>query len=1406
LCGYSDVTFTPSTLVFTAENLTASFEYEVNVNALPGQRTLTYSFGGDYLRYNITTTSISFPLEVQGSVNATRYPITSPTSPMTVGTSARVTITPSHQVLGTSEALVIVPSSPYFTFNPATLSFRPGVSFRSIQITAAAPLDGYYNFSYTLQGERASEYTAPQISPMIYIQGKSVTTFTTMPSYMVAGQVSSPITVSLSRPTLAFDNITITPSSSSGQLTFTPSEFFFSDVSSSLTFTIEASPAVSTKDDVIEFILSSSSITQYFLVQEPPSVVMKTFAADANITIESSSSSSTGVSDSSSTGATPSSSSSTASNVISSSSSSTSTSGSISTSSSLSSSGSPSSSSSSTGISSIPSPSLVSVAFNPAGSRIVVTFDQPTNCAGAAITTNAVWPRYLTSCFTLIDPTSDYFVFGSTFGCLWSSESTFEIVLGRGAMIMPTPIMPFDITLLGNIIAHRDQLSQKWNGGTYPVSAPSTTTLPIVTLVGPNELGSCSDLELDASQVTGVGRTTWMIMTWNVSLTYPSGASIAAQNGLASLRDHIFNEGSVRSMIIPASYLTVDTVYSFSVTVTNWLMATSLPSVRMVRKRSFAVPTLTVSGPSSYRSGAIQLLPSLTFSPCAPLNEKWLFTWSLSSIVAQLGVTGTPLIPSLSTYKVVRNLVIASNTLTAGFDYTWMVNATSATDSSLMTSSTLKVSIIRSSILAMIANGNRMITPSLPLSLDASPSYDPDDSSTSLSYLWSCTIGSIGGNACTMPSGFDLTQMKPIIPTSFFDEWTTYIFSVTVTGSGRSSLTSVTISTSARPPAPVTPVLGVTITCQSPLVEGYVVPDYILRLTSTVSLVQGSLPLGSTFSYTWTERNGLDLSDRRSIENGASLVLPAGNLAASKSYTFRIVVNLLDLNLAVLATGYAELTLSTPSPPATDVVLAALTITPAVGGIALSTLFTFSLNNFFGELEPFTYSFKQVNPTTGVETTIGSGTSLSQHYTSTYLPSGFIIMAGYVTNQVGQRTRVLGNVTVLNDPILNTLPPPGVDDDTRETTIIDYVKNITNTILNDTRSTSDNGQTIDIIRIITDLLNSVGNSSTNATSSIREELRNTLIGIISDIANTLPPDQVAKTLEGLTGIDLDDDGVTLTIDVINKIIDTLLGRNPNVILPTDEEHKTTGDSVTNSLNDVLNTTRNCTNVDRVTTAMAELIDSTLVDTVVGENPVLFVGGRGILGGTGARGSTAGTSPIRLTLGGTNVIISPEATSNDDGAVLEYNDVQVLSLSRTDTITQCYTNATNTTTLSHATLPVDTPLTPITVITVTSPNGTELPVQNLTDPITFTNIIDAGIQVLQRFAGASCPRQPVCSWYDRSINEWSSSGCTTVSVKATDSSSLTIGSEIQCQCNHLTEFAVLARYIIPSISIKLFDSN
>jgi hypothetical protein len=156
------------------------------------------------------------------------------------------------------------------------------------------------------------------------------------------------------------------------------------------------------------------------------------------------------------------------------------------------------------------------------------------------------------------------------------------------------------------------------------------------------------------------------------------------------------------------------------------------------------------------------------------------------------------------------------------------------------------------------------------------------------------------------------------------------------------------------------------------------------------------------------------------------------------------------------------------------------------------------------------------------------------------------------------------------------------------------------------------------------------------------------------------------------------------------------------------------------------------------------------------------------------------------------------------------DVHVIQYTPSSNVLYCYaTNTTSSASISSivdlsssnnstntgntgVTVPIDVPITPITSIDIYDNNGTLVNVKNLSEPITISSVIPSAISTLLSFGSTKCSTtpQPICSWFDHTTNQWSTSGCTTVSVtSSTDGSG---SSTVQCSCNHLTEFAVLAR--------------
>ena len=98
--------------------------------------------------------------------------------------------------------------------------------------------------------------------------------------------------------------------------------------------------------------------------------------------------------------------------------------------------------------------------------------------------------------------------------------------------------------------------------------------------------------------------------------------------------------------------------------------------------------------------------------------------------------------------------------------------------------------------MALINGGNRTVGSADTLTVDASPSYDPDGVVTSLSYNWTCIKGGFHyGDDCGFT--FDSTASKPSVEPTIGTG--IYIFDVVVYDSyERSAAISATITVSTR--------------------------------------------------------------------------------------------------------------------------------------------------------------------------------------------------------------------------------------------------------------------------------------------------------------------------------------------------------------------------------------------------------------------------------------------------------------------------------------------------------------------------------------------------------------------------------------------------------------------------------
>lgn len=472
-----------------------------------------------------------------------------------------------------------------------------------------------------------------------------------------------------------------------------------------------------------------------------------------------------------------------------------------------------------------------------------------------------------------------------------------------------------------------------------------------------------------------------------------------------------------------------------------------------------------------------------------------------------------------------------------------------------------------------------------------------------------------------------------------------------------------------------------------------------------------------------------------------------------------------------MASSYSDLIRKTsiaPSSPLTQ----PISISPATGGVALDTSFSVDALRFSGELEPLRYTFKIIG-SDGTETIIGGGALLSSTSTSAYLPAGTLTIAVDVTNGAGETSRVTTSI-VVNDPVSSSTP----------SSINEFANNVSSTLLQDALDAGDNSGAVEIVKLLSDLLNSDSTDDDDSASkeervTIRHNLLQTLNSSVSD--GDVDPSSVADTLDSLTSHDLTNATAGVGLGLASSLITQLLNGGSN-------GGRATG-SLTGVLSNVLGATSSCDAVNEIGRNARSLTGIGLTGSIAGEDPISYAGDN--LGVAGQRTFPGGTGllGLPLRLGGTSIELGQEATDTDE----DYADLHVVQYSSSSSdgssslASQCFgLNVSS----SNDTLDVDVVLSPITDITLVNDNGTEIEVANLTEPILFNLPLSQAFSVITDYATRLCPRRATCSYYDPVNQIWSSEGCSLVTVSVSDDDG--VSGVAKCQCNHMTEFAVLAR--------------
>ncbi|KAJ1468732.1 hypothetical protein T484DRAFT_1854454, partial [Baffinella frigidus] len=294
--------------------------------------------------------------------------------------------------------------------------------------------------------------------------------------------------------------------------------------------------------------------------------------------------------------------------------------------------------------------------------------------------------------------------------CVWTSDTSLEVSFGDGAQVVPGST----ITIRPSTIRTTLQNSH-FSNTSAPLLLPPTFPPPSAVVLAPSLLGPCDPLAMDARGSYGGGGR-GMEYRWGIGFGPGNREEVAGLLRAASL---LPGGGLTMKNVltINASALRNGTTYPFILTVRNFVGGEGVASFA-VTKGSSSVPLIYIAGQQSRRvtrSSPLRLAARAQLSACGAPSAALDFAWRLTDG------------PEVSSWPEGggsdgATLYLPPFSLAGGGRY----------------EATLFGSVVSQRLVAIIAGGDRLVSASLPLILDASPSYDPDLSPSPWNYAWFC--------------------------------------------------------------------------------------------------------------------------------------------------------------------------------------------------------------------------------------------------------------------------------------------------------------------------------------------------------------------------------------------------------------------------------------------------------------------------------------------------------------------------------------------------------------------------------------------------------------------------------------------------------------------------------------------
>ncbi|XP_072031504.1 uncharacterized protein [Amphiura filiformis] len=303
--------------------------------------------------------------------------------------------------------------------------------------------------------------------------------------------------------------------------------------------------------------------------------------------------------------------------------------------------------------------------------------------------------------------------------CIWKGPKRLKIVIGKGNNLI---VVGDELTLKTGAVKTFGQDYSYTAEGSQTVVGPRRSVSVRARLVGTERITSCGEVRLTARKSKGgAGRD--MTYSWSVS----SSADVTA---IAALLAGVTGP----DFTMDGTFMDADTVYTFEVTVTNFLGSSDFDSVEVSRSAT-ATPEVEiiprgVDIANALVSEKFKLTAEVTFySDCVPPGAT-VFAWSVDNDQVPL---------NLRTINR-RTLFVDANSLPGGENVTFTVKIYKESDPDKFVEQSIQISTRFSDLLTVIEGGSELTIgrDAGNVTIDGSSSFDPDDVAMDMTYEWLC--------------------------------------------------------------------------------------------------------------------------------------------------------------------------------------------------------------------------------------------------------------------------------------------------------------------------------------------------------------------------------------------------------------------------------------------------------------------------------------------------------------------------------------------------------------------------------------------------------------------------------------------------------------------------------------------